>query len=139
MDSIKNKIIELRKEGKTYTQIQNELKCSKGTVSYHLGKGVKEKQNKRQWRNRTEAIHTLKKLYGGQCKICKYSRCLKALEFHHLDITNKIFEISMKRASVKQIAEEAKKCILICANCHRELHDGLICQKELNVDIILKD
>ena len=44
---MKEKILELRKEGKTYNQIVEILGCSKSTVSYHCGIGQKEKTKKR--------------------------------------------------------------------------------------------
>lgn len=64
---------------------------------------------------------------GGKCCICGYDRCLSALEFHHTNPANKKFTIgdNTHRAFEKDL-EEAKKCILICANCHREIHAGLI-------------
>lgn len=40
---MKDKIIQLRREGKSYRDIQLELGCSRGTISYHCGKGQKEK------------------------------------------------------------------------------------------------
>ena len=48
---MKEKILKLRKEGKSYNEIQKLLGCSKGTISYHCGKGQKEKAKTRQ-RNR---------------------------------------------------------------------------------------
>jgi orotate phosphoribosyltransferase-like protein len=48
----KERIFELRDKGYTYNQIQAELNCSKGTISYHLGEGQIVKTNKRK-----EAIH----------------------------------------------------------------------------------
>lgn len=44
---MKEQILKLREEGKTYNQIQKELKCSKGTISYHCGKEQKQKSNLR--------------------------------------------------------------------------------------------
>ncbi len=44
---VKARILELKAEGKTYLQIQKELGCSKGTISYHLGVGQKEKTKNR--------------------------------------------------------------------------------------------
>ena len=61
---------------------------------------------------------------GGRCQVCCYDRCIEALEFHHLDPTQKDFGISNKgytRSWVK-VKEEVDKCILLCANCHREVH-----------------
>lgn len=60
---------------------------------------------------------------GGKCSICGYDKCIQALEFHHLD-TNKDFGIGdngYTRAWSK-VKEELDKCILVCANCHREIH-----------------
>ena len=61
---------------------------------------------------------------GGRCQICGYDRCPDALEFHHQDPSQKNFGISVKgyaRSWIK-VRQEIEKCILICANCHRELH-----------------
>ena len=63
--------------------------------------------------------------HGGKCRFCGYDRCPNALEFHHIHPENKDFGISEKYGR-KAMSEEAKKCILICSNCHRELHDGMI-------------
>ena len=61
---------------------------------------------------------------GGQCSRCGYDKCVEALEFHHLDSSRKDFGISEKgyTRSWARVREELEKCILVCANCHRELH-----------------
>ncbi|MCF7877727.1 MAG: hypothetical protein K9M14_05320 [Candidatus Omnitrophica bacterium] len=61
---------------------------------------------------------------GGKCERCGYNRCLEALEFHHADSSGKDFSISSKgyTRSWKRVKEELDKCILFCANCHREIH-----------------
>lgn len=61
---------------------------------------------------------------GGKCKICGYNKCLKALDFHHINPKEKEFNISyfINAKSWETIKEELDKCILLCANCHRELH-----------------
>jgi hypothetical protein len=65
---------------------------------------------------------------GGRCQVCGYSRCLEALEFHHLDPTRKDFGISHKgyTRSWEKVKEEVDKCTLLCANCHREFHAGML-------------
>ena len=65
---------------------------------------------------------------GGCCQVCGYYRCLEALELHHLDPTQKDFGISHKgyTRSWEKVKGEADKCILLCANCHREVHAGML-------------
>ena len=61
---------------------------------------------------------------GSRCDRCGYDRCVDALEFHHLDSSRKDFGISDRgyTRSWQKVREELDKCILVCANCHRELH-----------------
>lgn len=62
---------------------------------------------------------------GGRCEICGYDKCLAALDFHHFDPMGKDFNISSRLTSFKAVERELAKTILLCANCHREVHDGL--------------
>ena len=62
---------------------------------------------------------------GGKCQLCDYDRCLDALEFHHYSPSQgKDFGISNKgyTRSWLRVKEELNKCILVCSNCHREVH-----------------
>lgn len=61
---------------------------------------------------------------GGECEECGYKKCVAALEFHHKDPTKKDFNISKARLHKMNEAttQELDKCILVCANCHREIH-----------------
>ena len=61
---------------------------------------------------------------GGRCSRCGYDKCVEALEFHHLDSSQKDFGISSRgyTRSWARVREEIEKCVLVCANCHRELH-----------------
>ena len=65
---------------------------------------------------------------GGKCIICNYNKCVQALEFHHLDPNEKEFGIAHKgiTRSWEKTKIELDKCILLCSNCHREYHAGLI-------------
>jgi 5-methylcytosine-specific restriction endonuclease McrA len=65
---------------------------------------------------------------GGHCQVCGYDRCVEALELHHLDPSKKDFGISSKgyTRSWEKVKEEADKCVLLCANCHREVHAGML-------------
>lgn len=65
---------------------------------------------------------------GGKCIHCSYSNCVDALDLHHVDASTKEFGISSGglTRSWEKIRLEADKCILVCANCHREIHAGII-------------
>jgi transposase-like protein len=68
-------------------------------------------------------IHFVK-LLGGKCD-CGYDKNLACLDFHHIDPTIKLFELSvnaMSSKSMKELESEAKKCKLVCRNCHGEIH-----------------
>lgn len=61
---------------------------------------------------------------GGKCNKCGYNKCLAALQFHHLNPKEKDFIISNKlTTSFKKIKNELDKCMLVCANCHFEIHN----------------
>lgn len=64
---------------------------------------------------------------GGKCAICGYKKSQRALSFHHKDPSKKSFGLSSKglTRSWEKTKEELDKCILLCANCHMEVHDGL--------------
>jgi hypothetical protein len=64
---------------------------------------------------------------GGKCQICGYNRCQAALELHHIDKTKKGFGIGDKgyTRSWAKVKAEPDKCILLCANCHREVGAGI--------------
>ncbi len=96
----------LRKETRTY---RDRAEYMKAAVA------------KRRKKVRMMAIEHL----GGKCEICGYNRCLRALSFHHRDPSKKDFGISaqgMTRSWVR-VRTEVEKCMLLCANCHMELHD----------------
>jgi Zn finger protein HypA/HybF involved in hydrogenase expression len=57
-----------------------------------------------------------------RCVKCSYDRFVGALEFHHRDPTQKVFSVSDNDRSLVSLVEEARKCDLLCANCHREHH-----------------
>lgn len=69
------------------------------------------------------------KVFHSECCICKFNAFQEALEFHHVYPEQKNFGItasnSVTKALEKQL-EEMKKCILVCANCHRGIHAGYI-------------
>jgi len=69
---------------------------------------------------------------GGCCTRCGYKKYQGALGFHHIDPNGKDFNPSrLKNYSFNErLKNELDKCILVCSNCHREIHDEIIKQKE---------
>jgi len=61
---------------------------------------------------------------GGKCQLCGYSKCIAALDFHHINPKEKEFSITTYRKSWDIVRPELDKCNLLCANCHREIHHG---------------
>ncbi len=70
----------------------------------------------------------LVRLFGGKCKQCGYNRYAGALDFHHVDPNKKSFSLSVKGLcySWDSVLQEAKKCILLCKNCHAEIGADII-------------
>lgn len=68
----------------------------------------------------------LVKYKGGKCEICGYDKCIDALEFHHKNPEEKEFGIgNCNIKSIERLKHEVDKCILVCSNCHRELHSDI--------------
>lgn len=61
---------------------------------------------------------------GGKCSKCGYNRYYGALDLHHLDGKDFSFGRNLCKKSEEELIKEAKKCVILCANCHRELHGG---------------
>lgn len=59
---------------------------------------------------------------GGACSVCGYDKCQGAMDFHHKDPSEKDINIAANHRSWNKIKQELDKCILVCSNCHREIH-----------------
>ena len=93
-------------------------------TSEHVKKQWVERTNRRRRNLKLKAIQ----YKGGKCIVCGYFLCDSALEFHHLDRNNKLFDLTstiLARKSWNEIQSELDKCILVCANHHREIEAGL--------------
>jgi transposase len=121
-------------------KVSNKFGWSKSTISNYLvinspnrSKLSKEeyliKRKKDQsrsvvsWRQRTKI--KLAEYKGGCCQACNYNKSIGALEFHHIDSNEKDFSISAKSYSFDRLKKEVDKCILVCSNCHIEIHDEI--------------
>lgn len=183
--SLKERVLSLVKDGKSYSEIKEKLKCTKSTISYHCKNAglkninlldppsmeeiknfqkiydetnssdkvalitgwskptvlkyikttIKEKMTTEEAKKVkvSQTLYYRKKIKiqlveykGGKCENCGYNKCLDALDFHHRDPNKKDFGIGGKTKSIDKMKKEADKCVLVCANCHREIHAGLI-------------
>ena len=174
---MKDKILKLRKEGKTYNEIAKEIGRAKGTISkycteaglggapvrtadvvamnnyysthtkeetakfFNVSKHYVKKHSTKRFNNQTadekrkanvlagkKRRHKIKndsiEKLGGKCVKCGYSKCKNALDFHHIDPATKLFNMGIAyRYPQKKIDLELNKCMLLCANCHREEHN----------------
>jgi hypothetical protein len=102
--------------------------CNK-EYSFRKGKSVNQYicNSCRSTIRRTSLKKELVMYKGGKCEICGYSKCNRALTFHHNDPLKKEFTISLNMASknIDELKKEVDKCTLLCNNCHSEVHDQL--------------
>lgn len=75
----------------------------------------------------------LLKICGDKCALCGYNKTVSALEFHHIYPEQKSYGLSSSGNchSLQKDLVEVQKCILVCANCHREIHAGCYTSEEL--------
>ena len=81
-----------------------------------------KKQKERALKRKLELIE----LKGGKCQKCGYDNNIAALEFHHTNPEEKSFQIDSRHLSnthIDKLKAEANKCELLCAVCHREIHN----------------
>ena len=77
-----------------------------------------------QYRGQSRRIELIK-AKGGKCEICGYNKNPAVLCFHHIHESTKIFQLTIRECSnnsMDKLLDEAKKCQLLCHNCHIELH-----------------
>lgn len=115
-------------EGYTAKKVGEMTGFSKPCVLKHLSvpkrrrsTGTTKSQSVISWRKRTKG--KLVTYLGGKCQLCGYNKCIGALEFHHRNPLEKDFTIGGNSRSFERLKEEADKCLLVCANCHSEIHN----------------
>ena len=85
------------------------------------------KNNKKHKSERRKRKEKLVKMLGGHCVECGYHKSISALSFHHKNPKKKLFDISNNGNLMQDweiVVKEAKKCELLCLNCHAVLHNG---------------
>ena len=116
--------------------IDNFCKDSKRSDGYDTQCKKCRAIRKKETRVKIKNLIRSKKNAAGCC-FCGYNRHHSALDFHHTD-DNKGFNISSMadHDSYGKIEREVSKCILVCRNCHAEIHAGLISKKEVDKVIV---
>ena len=78
-------------------------------------------------RRRRHVKRVLVEEAGGSCRLCGYDRCVAALQFHHVRPAEKRFALSPRGVSrsIDRARAEARKCVLLCSNCHAEVEAGV--------------
>lgn len=105
-----------------------ELECEKCGESYLYDRNTETNTNKCFACHQREKRHARKQMlveeHGGECHVCGYDECLQSLVFHHVDPDKKEFNVAKNNVlrSFDDVREEAKKCVLLCANCHGQHH-----------------
>jgi hypothetical protein len=103
--------------------------------SYRCKKCAVEAVQKRRDKLKENAV----KYKGGKCQNekCGYNKYIGALDFHHLDPNKKDFGVSAKgyTYSWENVKKELDKCIMLCSNCHREVHGGYLDISNLSTDV----
>jgi len=100
---------------------------SRCTARWHLNPEHREQKRKyhRGWQiQRVSQVKSiLVDFLGGCCYQCGYSGEPDAFDFHHKKPEDKKYSVSdLLLGNFEKAAEEARKCILLCCRCHRELH-----------------
>lgn len=124
------KLISVDKKCSSCNQVKSKDLFYKTNTTGILSSKCKECTKKVKYDTSTYVKMKCVEYKGGKCSICGYSKCIKALEFHHLDPSQKDFSITKARElswdnQNERITKELDKCILLCSNCHRELHSSL--------------
>ena len=83
----------------------------------------KSKENEQKQIKRNTKTQQIVDYMGGCCIVCGYNKSNYAMECHHTDPTQKEHTISqLKYKKWETILKEIEKCVLVCSNCHRDIH-----------------
>ena len=125
MSKLRARILELRAQGAGFSEIARTVGRCRSTVIRYVCPKERAKSNTWRAQQKRRIKERLIEEAGGKCVLCGYDRCVAALDFHHLDPTEKDLRIS-RCSSYDEAKREAKKCRLLCANCHREVEVGFV-------------
>lgn len=129
IDKIRESYLELR----NYRLVANKYGISKTTVGKYCSDLVTKNTDLEKRKLKVKYVNDFRKkrklelinYKGGKCQICGYYKSSRALQFHHINPDEKDFTISGKNYSWDKMVKEVDKCILLCGNCHSEVHDEI--------------
>lgn len=110
--------------GKELNGLQQKF-CSANCKAKDHYRHHKSNTSLRQFLRSAERKLELIEYKGGKCEICGYNKNLAVLNFHHIDSNKKSFNIDgrlLANKKMEDLIDESDKCMLLCANCHQELH-----------------
>lgn len=83
--------------------------------------------------NRKNKLSKIHQITGKGCWFCGYDRCWSAMDFHHVEPHNKLFQLTTRELQYtwERVFSEMQKCVLCCCRCHREIHDGIITTEDV--------
>ena len=114
-----------QKENAHRWYIKHKAEARRKTREYNRKNPEKAAIRSRRYREKClELLAYIKQSQG--CAICGYNKCSRALDFHHVNPKDKKFNCSInnfQRKSAEVFAIEIQKCILLCRNCHSEIHE----------------
>lgn len=114
-----NKIITCEKCGNPLSGRQTKF-CSSTCKNNQL-----QSYHAQQARGLNRKLYIIQKL-GGKCSVCGYKKNSSALDLHHINPKEKVFSLDLRSLSNRtqsKIDVEVNKCVLLCRNCHSELHN----------------
>jgi len=110
------------KECKTHglTEFKRHSNGSGRPDTYRCRLCWRETRNKKRNDRKSQIIEEM----GGKCVICGYNKNIAAIDFHHIDPTTKVCEVSnLMLGSIAKTRKEIEKCVLVCKNCHAEIEN----------------
>lgn len=116
------------------TQVAKQNNVSRGTVKKYVeykSKNTLTTIERKKYivqavtKSRKKRKEELVQYKGGKCENCGYNKTNSALQFHHKNPDEKDFTIGGRNHSFEKMKKEVDKCILVCANCHCEIHEEL--------------
>ncbi len=121
-------------ESKSLRKTAAYFKVDRTTIRNYISDDLIKTNKKRQktktksqavidWRKRSKI--RLIEYKGWKCECCGYNKSTSVLQFHHTNPSEKDFTIGGKSYGFERLKVEVDKCIMVCANCHIEIHDEI--------------